>query len=219
MYVFKTYSEKSKARRGLASTYKITEPADLYLIQDENGKWGFDLDDDVPVKIAIIEAESDKEPDQIPRDVYTPPEFAARTEESQPAATVVIPAEPEHEEPDVPSAFGMFALSQLTNGRSAKPAEVKPERTASTKGQKIEKDRVTQNGVQMPSTGTLCRAVWDTLSSMMIKNEETGTTPVPTAQDIKAVGVTNSWNLTNVSIEYYRWRKFNSITGHGKKVV
>lgn len=227
MYVFKAYSEKSKARRGLASTYKITEPADLYLIQDENGKWGFDLDDGVPVKLTSFDAElekieADKEADRIPRGVYTPPEFPARTEEPQPAANVVIPevpAEPEHEEPVAPSPFGMFAISQLTNGKKTVLAEVKPERTASTKGQKIEKNRVTQNGVQMPSAGTVCRAVWDMLSSMMIKNEETSTTPVPTAQDIKAVGVTNSLNLNNVSIEYYRWRKFHGITGHGKKTV
>jgi hypothetical protein len=118
-------------------------------------------------------------------------------------------------------AFGAFAFGQLTAHTSAAPPAPKPAptRSASTKGQKIQKDRPIQNGVQLPSAGTLCRAVWDALQSMMLHDEASGTATVPTAQEIKAVGERNGWNANNVSIEYYRWRKFMGVTGRGKKNV
>lgn len=209
---FKSYSERSKAKRALVQVYKVTADPELYLGKVD-GKFGFWLDDGVAIPMPVP---AEDPPQDEPLVEYKAenfvhlhsPDLNPKVEEDEPAP--------------VADAFSRFAFGQLmasSNGSSV-PDNPKPAatRTASTKGQKIEKDRPTQNGVQMPSAGTLCRAVWDMLTSMMA-HDETSLASVPTAQDIKAVGEKMGWNANNVSIEYYRWRKHNGIMGRGKKTV
>jgi hypothetical protein len=82
---------------------------------------------------------------------------------------------------------------------------------ATSKGVKIQKDRPTQNGVKMPSEGTLCRAVWDYLQA----EADHGRTP--TAKSVKEYAPTVGWNPNNASIEFYNWRKFNGVSGRAPK--
>ena len=238
MSIFKPYSERSKARRALLQVYKVSaETADSFL-HKVDGKHGFYLNyagipceaPTAPGVTDLIEQDSVQEAQHI--DTQRTSDYTPRQEDAQFASTLLaalsVPVghEPEPETPAVPEsetappasdAFSMFAFSQLTASSNSAPASAeaaKPVRSASTKGQKIEKDRPVQNGVQLPSSGTLCRAVWDALSTML-----SATGNVPTALEIKALGGNNSWNMNNVSIEYYRWRKFNGVTGRSKKNV
>jgi len=85
-----------------------------------------------------------------------------------------------------------------------------PSARNTSKGVKIEKDRPTQNGVKMPSAGSLCRAVWDELERAV-----TAGSPHD-AKSIKAHAGTVGWNANNASIEFYNWRKFKGISGRSK---
>lgn len=78
---------------------------------------------------------------------------------------------------------------------------------ATSKGVKIEKDRPMQNGVKMPSAGTLCRAVWDYLQAQVDAGSKVD------AKSVKAHAATVGWNPNNASIEFYNWRKYNGIKG------
>lgn len=201
MISFKSYSEKSKARRALIQIHK-REDADDFLVQ-KKGKWGFNLEDGYPVMEDVFAA-SQVEPELEPEPEPEPDTGVHKT--------IGAPASDEPEEVAAPSPFGSFAFAQLTNGNSYKPpVEPRAVRAVSTKGHKIEKNRPVQNGVKIPSSGTLCRAVWDELTTMSAVPEAA----TPTAAEIKAVGVLRGWNNNNVSIEYYRWKKFNGI-GRGK---
>lgn len=74
-------------------------------------------------------------------------------------------------------------------------------------GLKIQKGRETRYGVTQPSTGGLCRQVWDTLDSMRTGQD------YPTLAEVKQMAAEKKFNVTNAVIEYYRWRKFNNIVG------
>lgn len=81
------------------------------------------------------------------------------------------------------------------------PAPVMPR--ASRKGYKIQKNRIEQNGVRRPSEGTVCGSVWAEFDkSSGIK-----------ASDLQELADVNGWNRTNVSCEFYAWRKFMGIKG------
>lgn len=218
MATFKSYSEKSKARRALIQVHK-RDDADDYLIQ-KDGKWGFHMEGGFPVIEDVFELQ--------PAETVTEVEpVAVRQPQTEPLVItepILEPVVEILEEETAPSAFGSFCFGQLTastNGRHVEPEATEPtvRSSVSTKGHKIEKDRAIQNGVQIPSIGTVCRTVWDTLTTMVAANVEAGSDAVPTAKDIKAVAIAQGWNLNNASIEYYRWRKFNGIVGHGKKTV
>ncbi len=250
MPTFKGYSERSKARRALIQVYAVHIDAADHLLQKVEGKWGFYITGDnkptlmsaeqEAAAVAVLEQHNPKPKSLVDIDADHKVEQAARVqaalertmqkaatgfddEVAQAADTVAVAdtQDADTDEPSPPSAFGSFAMAQLTapsnNGNHTPTPAAAPVRSASTKGQKIEKDRPTQNGVQLPSSGTLCRAVWDQLTSMMVPIGDTGQATVPSAQEIKAVGEQRGWNANNVSIEYYRWRKFNGITGRAKK--
>lgn len=80
-------------------------------------------------------------------------------------------------------------------------------------GVKIEKNRVTQNGITMPSIGGKCRAVWDAISALLAELEEGKQV---TAKMVKDLAADEGWNANNASIEFYRWRKFHGFTGRAK---
>lgn len=83
-----------------------------------------------------------------------------------------------------------------------------PDAPAAKTGYKIQKDRAEQNGIKQPSTGTLCRRIWDKLDAI---SAETKTIPQikPFRDALTAEGV----DSTTCTIQFYRWRKFHGVTG------
>lgn len=75
------------------------------------------------------------------------------------------------------------------------------------KDYKIQKDRevriVNGKSVKRPSEGTVCGAVW----------AEFDKNPKITAGELHTLADSKGWNRTNVSCEFYTWRKFMGITG------
>lgn len=201
---FKSYSAKSKAKRALVSIGPWAEANADTLLEQQDGKWGF-VPEDVQAKMAHAIAAVEgiafpAEPDFT--EVLQAPQADDEVEEETPS---LAPA----------AALGLFGnmASQITN--SAPVAITKPQRqrTASA-GYTIEKDRPEQNGLKRPSAGGMCRAVWDALDAL-----RASTGAVPTVAQAKAMAPANSWNVNNVTIEFYNWRKFNGITGRAAKVA
>lgn len=75
------------------------------------------------------------------------------------------------------------------------------------RGIRIEKNRPERNGVQRPSAGGKCRAIWDYCDEL----NEKGVMPMPKL--LKKVAAEKGWNANNAIIEMYQWRKFNGIVG------
>lgn len=75
------------------------------------------------------------------------------------------------------------------------------------KGYTIQKEREEQNGVKRPSAGTVCGAVWAAFDA----------NPAVKAGELNALADANGWNRTNVSCEFYAWRKFMGIKGRAAK--
>lgn len=219
---FKSYSAKSKAKRALVSIGPWAEANADTLLEQQDGKWGF-VPEDVQAKmahaIAAVEGiaffaaveTSDVHP------LSDEAENASRANFTEVLQAQHADDEAEDETtslaPD--AAVGLFGnmASQITN--SAPVAITKPQRqrTASA-GYTIEKDRPEQNGLKRPSAGGMCRAVWDALDAL-----RASTGAVPTVAQAKAMAPANSWNVNNVTIEFYNWRKFNGITGRAAKVA
>lgn len=109
--------------------------------------------------------------------------------------------------PQIPSLLNGLIGNMLGTEKPAELPATKPVAEKAT-GLVIEKDRPEQNGVKRPSTGGLCRAVWD---ACWAHQEETGVPP--TAKEVKAIAEAKGWNANNASIEYYQWRKYNGISG------
>ena len=201
---FKSYSAKSKAKRALVSIGPWAEANADTLLEQQDGKWGF-VPEDVQAKMAhaIAAVEGIAFPAE--------PDFTEVLQAQQ------ADDEVEEETPSLApaAALGLFGnmASQITN--SAPVAITKPQRqrTASA-GYTIEKDRPEQNGLKRPSAGGMCRAVWDALDAL-----RASTGAVPTVAQAKAMAPANSWNVNNVTIEFYNWRKFNGITGRAAKVA
>lgn len=125
------------------------------------------------------------------------------------------------------SAFGAFAQQQLgiassgrrigdTTGGRRETDNKSPEAgaTAATPNKRVKEQNEIQNGVRKPTTGTLCRAVWDALDAHLSSAGEQ-----PSSKDVKTLAEANNWNPTNASIEFYQWRKFNGIRGRQNKAA
>lgn len=87
------------------------------------------------------------------------------------------------------------------------PAPIVPR--VRNKGYTIEKDRPVQNGVKRPSEATVCGQVWVAFDK--IGAEELR------ASMLNEIADNNGWNRTNVSCEFYAWRRFNGIKGRQPK--
>jgi hypothetical protein len=72
-----------------------------------------------------------------------------------------------------------------------------PKKTATPKVARVE-----QNGVKRPGPGK-CLEVWEYL------DQHGNMKP----KDMKPIAEERGWNINNVQIEFYRWRKFNGIRG------
>jgi len=90
--------------------------------------------------------------------------------------------------------------------RGDKPAAPAVPRV-SRKGYTIQKEREERNGVKRPSEGTVCGAVW----------AEFDKNPEIKAGELADLADANGWNRTNVSCEFYAWRKFMGIKGRAAK--
>jgi hypothetical protein len=73
----------------------------------------------------------------------------------------------------------------------------KPKKEAAPKVERIE-----QNGVKRPGPGK-CLEVWEYL------DEHGNMKP----KDLQPVAEAKGWNINNVQIELYQWRKFNGMSG------
>lgn len=121
-----------------------------------------------------------------------------------------------------------FAVQQLSPDRGQVPQGVRGTRTEGSFGRrssdtareggvtipvtvgeakKQKEEREIQNGVRKPSSGTVCRAVWDELDTMQD----------PDSKSVKQLAIDKGWNLNNASIEFYQWRKFHGIKGRPAK--
>lgn len=79
-----------------------------------------------------------------------------------------------------------------------------PKRTST--GVKIEKGREEQNGVKRPSTGTICRDVWDALDKLRAKSNET-----PSFEDVRTLREKNGWQKNTAVTQYQRWKQFHGL--------
>lgn len=227
---FKSYSEKSKARRALMQVHGIDKDRTDAFLTTVEGKPGFYLHEDGgPMPVEAVEqganAASDAHLEARGEQFGEERKVEALPSEQDVQALAPqgddTPAGEDGEDTPVmsTSAFGAFAASQLTAASNSTPA-AEPVRTSQrVEGLKIQKDREAQNGVKERSKGGLCRAVWDELNSLMTHDEATGLANVPTVAQIKKIAEEKGWNVNNASIEYYQWRKFHGISGRGKKQI
>jgi hypothetical protein len=224
MNTFKSYSEKSKARRALVQVYSIAKEDTDAFLTEVDGKHGFYLAATADGQMPIYPQNSNR--DEAAVNINDPAldehpvaqaNKASWDFSSKPAAPLFV-ADEKALKDDAPApaadAFGSFAMTQLTAPSNAAPVE-QPRTSTSQRvaGLKIQKDRAQQNGVKEPSKGGLCRAVWDALSAMTKDGN------VPAVADIKAHAEEQGWNVANASIEYYQWRKFHGISGRGPKKI
>ncbi len=103
-------------------------------------------------------------------------------------------------DPNAPKAKGESRARVEKNPAPAGPR-------VSRKGYTIQKEREERNGVKRPSEGTVCGNVW----------AEFDKNPEIKASDLAELADTNGWNRTNVSCEFYAWRKFMGIKGRSAK--
>ena len=67
----------------------------------------------------------------------------------------------------------------------------------------------TRNGVTRPSAGGKCRAVWDALDAL----SEVLVEGKPTVKRVRELAAEKGWDVTTAQVQFYRWRKFNGISG------
>lgn len=65
------------------------------------------------------------------------------------------------------------------------------------------------SALMTPSRPGACHAVWESMDE--VRAAQNGA--IPHIRQLKALATKNGWNMNNAIIEYYRWRKFNGITG------
>ncbi|SFU77152.1 hypothetical protein [Nitrosospira multiformis] len=90
-------------------------------------------------------------------------------------------------------------VNTAAEGEAEVPAA---EVTTPAKPKKVRVVREERNGVKRPLAGGLCAAVWDYL------DEKGNLQP----KDLREVAATKGWNVNNVQIELYQWRKFNGLS-------
>ena len=69
--------------------------------------------------------------------------------------------------------------------------------------------REERNGAKRPAKPGLCLSVWLALDDIY----KMGEGRIPTIKDVRELATQNDWNLTNASVEFYQWRKFNYLNG------
>lgn len=74
------------------------------------------------------------------------------------------------------------------------------------KSLKIEKGREKQNDVTRPSTGSICRAIWDQLDAKRAKDKT-----VPTFEDLRSLMKQYGWQRNTAMTQYQRWKQFHGV--------
>lgn len=183
--------DKHNVKRFLTKTCGINvAEVDQYLTQVD-GKWGTWVKEvngkPAPVRHADAAMEDPVDPVAAP----APAPAAAEVEEQ---------ADPV--EAKAVSAFGAFALGQLTGTGSAAPAAAPAARPANSTGLKIQKDRPEQNGVRRQSAGSVGDKLWAIYDAAG---------PDITLEQAKAAAVAAGLSATSAAIALYNWRKYNGI--------
>lgn len=106
------------------------------------------------------------------------------------------------------------ALAQgdaVANQLEVADAVVAAAAAAAKPGLKIEKNRAEQNGITRPSAGGVCAGIWTMLDDL-------GTSV--TLKQAKAFAAAHVFDKVTLTVQFYRWRKFNGIQGRqvAKKV-
>lgn len=73
-----------------------------------------------------------------------------------------------------------------------------------------ETDLVKKHGIARPKTDGVCLQIWNTCDTLV----SSGITP--TLKAIKEQGKLNNWDKVTTTVQFYRWRKFNGISGRVK---
>lgn len=211
----RSYSSKSKAKRGLQTFTKIDDEhidaaATKLLFQyGDKAQWSFYEEDatnyfmDLQVQQDEPVASCDASPEQLVQEQAQADEQI----ESQP--------EPEPEEHHDNGVFSNMGATLQNHTHSAPAAQAQQQNRAARSAYKIEKNRPEQNGIKRPSAGGLCRQVWDAMDAL--REQQAGS--IPTSQQVRQLATDKGWNLNNTMIEFYQWRKFNGITGRAPKAA
>lgn len=69
--------------------------------------------------------------------------------------------------------------------------------------------REERNGALRPAKAGKCLDVWLALDEIY----QMGKGRIPSIKDIRDLATQKEWNLTNASVEFYQWRKFNYLNG------
>jgi hypothetical protein len=217
---FKSFSEKSKAKRGLLAFAKRelgielsdARIAEVLHMSGDPMKWGFDDTFNAPAQAEPLGNNGDN----VERIMHDGEPIVPGDPLADGALTDTD--HPMDDEPEGPVASGnMFAGIGATLGAVATnptPAATRSAPAART-AYNIEKNRPEQNGIKRPSAGGLCRAVWDAMDAQ----RETNAGDTPTTQQVRDLALMFNWNINNAMIEYYQWRKYNGITGRAAKKV
>lgn len=210
MFTFKAQA-KSNAKRFLVATCKVENFED-YLTQDGDGNWGTYMQDGKPVPHATVRGEMEGKIAALAAEVDAAlpaaPAAAAVVEQAADA-----PAEEETNVAPAPSAsaFGAFALGQLTASAAAAPqptARAQREGATPTAGLKIQKDRPMQNGMRRQSAGSVGDKLWALFDAAG---------PAVTLEQAKALATDAGLSPTSAAIALYNWRKFNGIASRAGK--
>ncbi|KAB0588427.1 hypothetical protein [Comamonas kerstersii] len=98
--------------------------------------------------------------------------------------------------------FGWKAMEAPAPAAEAAPADAVVTTGMPKKAAAPKVERVEQNGVKRPGPGK-CLEVWEYL------DQHGNMKP----KDLQPVAEAKGWNINNVQIELYQWRKFNGISG------
>jgi hypothetical protein len=134
--------------------------------------------------------------------------YAGMNNEGMRAALLLVPAVPVASEPVVEGAVEQPVVEGAVEPQrepkvlpTLQPPvvpEPKPER-------KIQANRPERNGVKRPSENTICAQIWAWCDAAHDKGEKVN------AKDLRAA--LPALDDTTKTVQFYRWRKFNGITG------
>lgn len=218
--MFKSYAEKSKAKRGLSAYGDLAVLAADKLVHmaevDGVMKWGF-LTEQAEAARDSRDFGDFEEKTAAARE-GNPDEAAVQTATMEIGASSdadsVVTGNQENGAEDSASS-SVYANNPFggLGARSASSSDLPPLAAPAVRGRAprevrytIEKNRPEANGIKRPSEGGICRQIWDALDE---KRALDGTVPsLSSTKDALA-----HLDQTTVSVQYYRWRKHHGIAG------
>lgn len=109
---------------------------------------------------------------------------------------------------DVVGMFGKPPADKVVDTPvvDAGPRETVTGKVVKPKSLKIEKGRFKHNGVTQPSTGSICRAIWDALDV-----KRTADKAVPTFENLRDLMKQYGWSKNTAMTQYQRWKQYNGV--------